>query len=160
MRRTACAILLLAACAPVQLGAPAGGAAPAPSGRAAVDEMAQMVNAHRRARRCAPLVWMRGLGNAAQAHSDDMARRRYFEHVSPEGTGPAERVRLYGVSYRALAENLAHHSGAPRQVLAGWLASPGHRRNLDDCTYTHHGIGVRDGRWTHLFVTPLAPASR
>jgi uncharacterized protein YkwD len=115
------------------------------------------VNAHRRSAGCGELVWMQAVANAAQGHSDDMARRNYFDHESPEGLGPSERLRAQGVTFRSMAENIALHPGAPREVLAQWLASPGHRRNLDQCSYTHHGIGVRDGLWTHLFMTPLPP---
>ncbi|HEU4885419.1 MAG TPA: CAP domain-containing protein [Longimicrobium sp.] len=131
----------------------------APGGQRAVEEMVALVNAHRRRVGCPELVWMQAVANAAQGHSDDMARRNYFDHRSPEGRGPTDRLAAAGVTYRALAENIAQHPGTPRDVLAGWLASPGHRQNLENCTYTHHGIGVREGYWTHMFVTPLPPPS-
>lgn len=127
------------------------------SARRAVEEMVELVNAHRRSANCPPLVWMQTVANAAQGHSDDMARRGYFDHTSPEGQGAVERLRANGVSYRSMGENIAQHPGGARDVLNGWLASPGHRQNLERCSYTHHGIGVREGYWTHVFVTPLAP---
>lgn len=127
------------------------------SGRRAVEEMVDLVNAHRRSVNCPPLVWMQTVANAAQGHADDMARRGYFDHNSPEGHGPVDRLRAHGVSYRAMGENIAQHPGGPRDVLNGWLASPGHRQNLERCGYTHHGIGLREGYWTHLLVTPLPP---
>lgn len=126
-------------------------------GQRAVEELVALVNAHRRSVRCPELVWMQPVASAAQAHSDDMARRSYFDHRSPEGAGPADRLAAQRVSYRALAENIAHHPGTPRDVLNGWLSSPGHRQNLEQCMYTHHGVGLREGYWTHLFVTPLSP---
>lgn len=127
------------------------------TGRRALDEMVAMVNAHRRSLRCPELVWMQTVANAAQGHSEDMARRDYFSHQSPEGLGPTDRLRAHGVSYRAMGENIAQHPGTARDVMNGWLASPAHRQNLERCTYTHHGIGLRDGYWTHLFITPLPP---
>jgi uncharacterized protein YkwD len=127
------------------------------SGRRAVEEMVALVNAHRRAQRCPELVWMQTVANAAQSHSDDMARRDFFDHRSPEGLGPSDRLRAHGVSYRSMGENIAQHPGTPRDVMNGWLASPAHRQNLERCTYTHHGIGLREGYWTHLFVTPMPP---
>ncbi|MBW3569790.1 MAG: hypothetical protein KY467_01675 [Gemmatimonadetes bacterium] len=123
-----------------------------------MEQMVERMNAHRRSVHCPDLVWMQGAAGAAQAHADDMARRGYFAHQSPEGAGPADRLRAQGVGYRAMAENIAHHPGAAREVLQGWLASPGHRSNLERCTYTHHGLGVREGRWVHLFVTPVSAA--
>jgi uncharacterized protein YkwD len=127
------------------------------SGRRAVEEMVALVNAHRRARSCPELVWMQTVANAAQSHSDDMARREYFDHRSPEGAGPTDRLRAHGVAYRAMGENIAQHPGTARDVMNGWLGSPAHRQNLERCTYTHHGIGLREGYWTHLFITPLPP---
>ncbi|HEU0300991.1 MAG TPA: CAP domain-containing protein, partial [Longimicrobium sp.] len=117
--------------------------APGSGDRRLVEQMAGAVNAHRRSVRCPELVWMQAVANAAQGHSLDMARRNYFNHTSPEGLGPADRLRAHGVDYRAMGENIAQHPGTPREVLAGWLASPGHRQNLERCGYTHHGIGLR-----------------
>jgi uncharacterized protein YkwD len=140
---------------PAPAGAPVSAAVP--TGQRAIEEMVALVNAHRRRVGCPELVWMQPLAGAAQGHSDDMARRGYFDHRSPEGRGPTDRLAAAGVTYRAMGENIAQHPGTPRDVLAGWLASPPHRQNLERCSYTHHGIGVRDGYWTHLFVTPLPP---
>lgn len=170
------AAALLASCIVVQVPAaggpsapPSGGgngsaqspvatpSAPGPGGRRLVEQMVDVVNAHRRGAGCPELVWMQAVANAAQGHSDDMARRNYFNHTSPEGRGPSDRLRAQGVEYRAMGENIAQHPGAPREVLAGWVASPGHRQNLERCSYTHHGIGYRDGFWVHMFVTPLPP---
>jgi uncharacterized protein YkwD len=125
------------------------------SGRRAVEEMVALANAHRRSVGCPALVWMQTVANAAQGHSDDMARRSYFDHRSPEGRGPTDRLAAAGVTYRSMGENIAQHPGTARDVMAGWLASPGHRQNLERCTYTHHGIGLREGYWTHLFITPM-----
>jgi uncharacterized protein YkwD len=163
------AAALAASCITIQVpppAPPAGGSSTSPteapvsvsgpgSGRRAIDEMAALVNAHRRAKGCPELVWMQGVADAAQAHSDDMARRNYFDHRSPEGRGPTDRLTAQGVGYRSMAENIAQHPGTPRDVLNGWLGSPGHRGNLERCSLTHHGIGLRDGYWTHLFVTPM-----
>ena len=136
---------------------PAPPSAPSGSGRRLVEQMVEQVNQHRRSVSCPELVWMQAVANTAQGHSDDMARRNYFNHESPEGQGPSDRLRANGVTFRSMGENIALHPGSPREVLAQWLASPGHRRNLDQCGYTHHGIGLRDGLWTHLFITPLPP---
>lgn len=123
----------------------------------AIGEMARLVNARRQARGCPALVWLQPAAEAAQAHSADMARRGYFDHTSPEGRQPWDRLTERGVSYRTVAENIAWtpEQGA-RQTLAGWIASPGHRANLENCAYTHHGIGLQSAYWTHVFVTPAA----
>ena len=104
-----------------------GDAGPAPGGgdRRLVEQMAGLVNAHRRARGCPELAWMQAVADAAQAHSDDMARRNYFDHESPEGQGPPDRLRAHGVTYRSMAENIALHPGAPRDVLTRVAGQPG-----------------------------------
>jgi uncharacterized protein YkwD len=171
------AVLMLAACmeaAPVQrLPGPGGGGAtgggsmtgsgesPAVSGGAEVREMARLVNEYRRSRGCGPLAWLQPAADAAQAHSDDMARRSYFAHESPEGQRPWDRLVARGVSYRSMAENIAWtpEQGA-RQALRGWIESDGHRQNLENCAFTHHGIGFRNAYWTHVFVTPMQPPPR
>jgi uncharacterized protein YkwD len=169
---TGAAVLLLAACmeavpagrAPSS-GTGAGTARPGGStggtmadGAQMVQEMVRLVNAHRAARGCPALAWLQPAADAAQAHSADMARRGYFEHRSPEGQGPADRLASRGVAWRMVAENIAWtpERGA-RETLQGWIGSPGHRANLENCAYTHHGIGLQDAYWTHVFVTP-APA--
>jgi uncharacterized protein YkwD len=128
----------------------------APSRERLVADMVALVNAHRRSRGCPELQWLDPAAEAAQGHSNDMALRDYFDHVSPEGQRPWDRLRARGVGYRMIAENIAFTPGmSARETLAGWLQSPGHRQNLDNCAYTHHGIGLREARWTHLFVTPI-----
>jgi uncharacterized protein YkwD len=139
-------------------GASGGGSSPAASGSAAVREMVELVNEFRRSRGCAPLAWLEPAAAAAQGHSDDMARRNYFDHVSPEGQQPWDRLAARGVRYRAMAENIAWSpEQTARQTLRGWTESAGHRHNLENCAYTHHGIGLRDAYWTHVFVTPAPP---
>jgi uncharacterized protein YkwD len=167
---TSAAVLLLAACMETvpRSRAPSGGAAGRPAGGTGggtmsgggsqvVQEMARLVNAHRQARGCPALVWLQPAADAAQAHSADMARRGYFEHASPEGQGPADRLTARGVAWRMVAENIAWTPQQDaRQTLQGWIGSPGHRQNLENCAYTHHGIGLQNAYWTHVFVTPAA----
>ncbi len=123
-----------------------------------VQEMVRLVNAHRASRGCPALVWLQPAADAAQAHSADMDRRGYFDHRSPEGQQPAQRLEARGVAWRMVAENIAWtpERGA-RETLQGWIESRGHRANLENCGYTHHGIGLQNAYWTHVFVTP-APA--
>jgi uncharacterized protein YkwD len=162
----AAAALLLAACMETvpAARAPSGERARRPAGGSTgvamdggqmVQEMARLVNAHRAARGCPALVWLQPAADAAQAHSADMVRRGYFDHTSPDGQGPADRLSTRGVAWRMVAENIAWtpERGA-RETLQGWIESRGHRQNLENCAYTHHGIGLQNAYWTHVFVTP------
>jgi uncharacterized protein YkwD len=76
----------------------------------------------------APLRTDPTLQRAARAHSADMLRRGYFGHGA-FGT----RMKRFGAQGPSLAENLAWGAGQrgqPREVVAAWLRSPGHRANL------------------------------
>ena len=158
----ACALALGPACVPA---ATAKRSAPAERSMSLADmppevqELVRLVNQRRASRHCAGMRWDVRLAAVAQEHSEDMARRRYFAHVDPDGVHPAERLDQAGIETWASAENIACGYRTASQVLAGWLDSPGHKRNLDDCDYTHHGIGldVRTRTWTHVFAryTPV-----
>ena len=89
------------------------------------------------------------LRKAAQGHSTDMVRDRFFEHTTPEGATMVDRI-LRAKYVRedqawALGENLAWGTGAfgtPRGAIEAWLDSPGHRANLLRRSYREVGIGV------------------
>lgn len=151
--------LVLAGCAVAACSGPppppAPAAAPPPAAaRGASDEraeVARLVNAHRARIGCDALAWDSAAARAAQAHSEDMARRGYFAHRSPEGQGAGERVRAAGGTWRAVAENIAQGQPTAEVVVQGWLGSAGHRANIENCVYTRHGVGHAGNLWTHVF---------
>lgn len=140
------ATLAWAACTP----SAAEPTAPADS----IQQLSLQVNQHRAEVGCPPLTSHPHLRTVAQGHSEDMARRGFFGHVNPDGKNPFDRLREAGISWTGPAgENIASTRRSPSGVLRLWLDSPDHRANLEQCAYTHHGVGLYDGRWTHLFVT-------
>jgi uncharacterized protein YkwD len=86
------------------------------------------------------------LGRAAQRHAEDMLRRGYFAHESPERTTPRERVKDAGYRPGAVAENLAAGQTSVDEVMDGWMKSPGHRTNLLGRDYKDFGLGLAVGR--------------
>jgi uncharacterized protein YkwD len=77
----------------------------------------------------------RTLQIAATAHARDMVRRRYFGHVSPDGTDPLRRALAAG--YRGahrtgVGENILSWASplTPAEVVSKWMASPPHRRDI------------------------------
>jgi uncharacterized protein YkwD len=157
--RTACAplaALLLAACmATVPMGGGGGnGALPGDGGAGEARRVADLVNARRARAGCVALIWDERAAAAAERHSADMAARRYFSHTSPEGGRVGDRLSAAGVAWRAVAENIGYGPVSADEMVRMWVSSAGHRENIDDCAYTHHGVGVRDGRWTHVFYAP------
>nr|WP_315252172.1 CAP domain-containing protein [uncultured Duganella sp.] len=86
-----------------------------------------------------PLRWNEQLGEAALAHSGDMAARRYFSHTAKDGSNVGERARRAGYNWTRIGENIAFGSYTPQEVLAGWLSSPGHCVNIMNSGFTEMG---------------------
>jgi uncharacterized protein YkwD len=86
------------------------------------------MNKARAAYQLAPLRTNATLRNAARNHSADMIRRSYFAHGDF-----AQRMHRFHVAGSFAGENLAWGVGAraaARTIVAEWLASPEHRKNL------------------------------
>ena len=109
-----------------------------------------------------PLRWNLALGDAALAHSRDMATRRYFSHRAGDGSQAAERAARAGYNWRRVGENIAFGQRSPREAVEGWLDSPGHCANIMNRDFTEMGAayGVTPQRqtgiiyWTQVFGTP------
>lgn len=100
------------------------------------------------------------LRKAAQRHADDMARRGYFDHRGADGSAPRDRVMRAGYSPRLTGENIAFAPESAEEVVAGWLASPGHCANIMDARFVETGVGVATSRkrdhiyWVQTFGAP------
>jgi len=113
----------------------------------------RLVNLRRVAAGCEPLKWHEPTARVAEAHSRDMSRRAYFDHVTPEGTDLSQRLLAGGVTWRgSIAENIALTVRGPATVIELWMDSPPHRSNLEDCSFTHEGLGLFIDRWTQVLV--------
>ncbi|MCL5746881.1 MAG: CvpA family protein [Patescibacteria group bacterium] len=110
----------------------------------AENKMFEMVNQERTSRGIAPLEAWDKLQQLARAHCEDMFRRGYFSHYTPEGLSPFDRMAQADISYTYAGENLAL---APNVDLAmnGFMQSPGHRANILSSDYHRVGIGVING---------------
>jgi uncharacterized protein YkwD len=120
------------------------------------EEVLALTNRERESHGVAPLVWDDGAAEAAYEHSWDMHVRDYFDHVDPDGNGPAERLAEQEVLFLYAGENIARGQRSPMEVVQAWMDSPGHRENLLSPVWTHVGIGVHTGPdrgpwWTQEF---------
>lgn len=111
-----------------------------------------LLNVERAQRGLKPLQGSTTLRRAAVAYAKRMARDDFFAHVGPGGDTLRDRVKrtsyLSGARAWALGENIAYGGGArstPAQVVASWMASPGHKRNVLDAGFDHIGIGIATG---------------
>lgn len=96
------------------------------------------------------------LEDAARKHSLDMAENGYFSHESQDGRTPADRVRASGFEGGFVGENIAQGYTTVDEVMAGWMSSPGHCRNIMDPRYHLLGVGRADAGgqpyWTQNFA--------
>jgi len=118
------------------------------SSRAEVQALAARINRHRVAIGCRALAWDERLAKVARRHSEDMVKRHFFSHTNPDGRDPFERLDAARIHYRAAAENIAYGRSRGRETYDDWIESPGHRRNIENCDYTHFGIGLYNRYWS------------
>lgn len=111
---------------------------------ASENTMIGLVNTERTIRGLKGLVFDIRLRAIARAHSEDMFKRGYFSHYSPEGKTVADRASKEGIDFLVIGENLAY---APSVELAmkGLMNSDGHRANILSPDYGKIGIGTIDG---------------
>lgn len=125
-----------------------------------IRRMVAEVNYERRARGFSPYLESPVCTVVAQRRADDMAKRDYFGHKTPEGlTGYVVELGKAGVStWNWAGENLALNKGFPdpvRTAMDGLMKSQAHRSNIlaDTNTFTHIGVGYTvDPRGRHIFV--------
>jgi uncharacterized protein YkwD len=92
------------------------------------------------------------LSHAADRHSRDMVRHRYFAHDSRNGRSPFDRMRATHYVPRNstwwLGENIGWGSGSLTQPIAmvrAWMHSPPHRANILSRHFRDIGIGIVPG---------------
>ena len=104
------------------------------------------VNNERAKEDVAPLSWCRNLAAASTSHANDMAKRGYYEHDTPEGLDPTDRALTSGYGGGA-GENIAVLQESVVEVMYAWMHSTGHRENILDFSYVHFGFGIARGRY-------------
>ncbi|MGP4091463.1 CAP domain-containing protein [Streptomyces sp. KR55] len=121
----------------------------------AVARVVALVNSERSKAGCSPVTVNAKLTKAAQDHSADMASHKNMSHTGSDGSEPGERITRAGYSWRTYGENVAYGYSSPEQVMAGWMSSPGHKRNILNCGFKEIGVGLAQpgNYWTQDFGT-------
>ena len=116
-------------------------------------ESLQLVNDARSKQDLSSLQFEAELNEAAQAHAEDMLKRQFYDHVSPEGDTVMDRyIAAGGSQYRLVAENIARCRGcrvpadetAVRDLHQGWMNSPEHRENILAEGLSGYGFGIAE----------------
>jgi hypothetical protein len=125
----------------------------------AADQVLTLVNQARAQAGLAPLTLDPQLTQSAQSFSEYMASANFYAHEGPDGSTPLSRMNAAGFPGTGTwGENIAADYSDADSVMQVWMASPGHRANLLNPTFTRIGIGVAYNAnsqwkyyWTHDF---------
>ncbi|WP_345043079.1 CAP domain-containing protein [Streptomyces sannanensis] len=118
-------------------------------------EILSLINAEREKAGCSALTVNPQLTQAAQAHADDMEKNNLTGHTGSDGSDVPARIDRTGYRWRAYAENVSGPGqGTAQAHVTGWLDSPGHKGNIDNCSLADTGVGVAGDRVVQVFATP------
>lgn len=154
MKRAVCILWLTimigaASCVPFYWGDAAGYFSTTdPSVR---DEILVLVNRERQENDLPPVAGDPALSAVAQNYAEDMARRNFFSHTSPDGQDLFERLTAAGVPYRRTAENIAWGFRDAGTLVGRWMDSPGHRKNILG-NFTKIGVGAYRGYFVLVLI--------
>lgn len=97
------------------------------------------------------LVWNDQLEAAAYSHSEDMYKNNYFSHTAPDGANGGVRIQRAGYKWSTYGENIAQGHRTEKEVVEGWLQSPGHCKNIMNRSFKEMGVARVGTFWTQEF---------
>ena len=103
-------------------------------------ELLALINQERKRYNLTSVTLDSTLNNLAQNHSDDMKKRGFFGHITPEGLSPDDRRSKMNIS-TPVGENLANSINV-QYIHAGLMRSGAHRANILNSDWTKVGIGM------------------
>jgi len=141
------------------------------------------VNQERKRRSLPLLAWSDRLAEVARGHSRNMAKDDFFSHEDSDGDEVFERIQKHGYQqvrdFTMVAENIFKINtirsertyiwpsgerkeiiyNSPdsmvRQCIAGWMKSPGHRKNMLHRDLNQQGIGVALNDQGEVLITEV-----
>lgn len=100
----------------------------------------------------AAVSWNNQLEAAAYEHSEDMFTNNYFNHTAPDGSNGGVRIERAGYSWMTFGENIAMGYRSEKEVVADWLKSPGHCKNIMNGSFKEMGVARAGNYWTQEFA--------
>ncbi|MFF2141596.1 CAP domain-containing protein [Kitasatospora sp. NPDC058190] len=150
MCAAACAAPLL-----VLAGANAAPAAPGFVQQASAGGILALENTARAQAGCPALTENAQLTQAAQTHSNDMAKSNFFSHTGSDGSTTQSRITASGFPLTdGGEENISQGATSSQGVFDGWWNSAPHKAAILNCSWTKTGIaGAQPGNyWTQVFT--------
>ncbi len=97
--------------------------------------------------------------HVARARSRDMAAKRYFAHVEPDGDNAKRILGRRAIGASEVTENIGHTVGlslrqGSRRMARWWYLSPPHRKQMlaRDINYVGIGVARRGSRFTYTAI--------
>ena len=127
-------------------------------GAAYVNQVLKLVNKERAKAGVPELKLDARLTKAAQIRSRELVQK--FSHTRPDGRDCLSALIDEGLDYSVAGENIAAGQQTPKQVVASWMASSGHRANILMEDYEYMGLGYTKSSkgyqyyWSQMFMAP------
>ena len=113
------------------------------------------INSSRAAQGRSALDYSPRLEAVARAHGEDMARKGFFSHTGSDGSEIGQRLSRGGYTFCFGAENIALGQPSLEVVMASWMKSPGHRRNILSRKAKDVGLArVTGNYWVMVLAAP------
>jgi len=117
------------------------------------DDILALINKYRAKKGLVALHEENDMDAAAHKHSKNMATGRVaFGHSGFDNRLNTFLKNMTGAT--AGAENVAYGAETAEEVVAMWLKSPGHRKNIEG-NYNYTGIGIARARNGQLYYTQI-----
>ena len=128
------------------------------------DVLVDLTNRNRQESTIAYLEPNEILAKAARLKAEDMARKSYFSHESPDGSTPWDWIDRVGYAFTYAGENLAVNFVDSEDVMGAWMESKTHKKNILNPSFKEIGIGTATGIYKErvaIFVVQMlaSPAS-
>jgi uncharacterized protein YkwD len=106
-----------------------------------------------------PLTMNPALRCAARKHSKQMVEEDFFDHTTPWGESPGDRIGGAGYNGFTWGENIAAGNSTAAATMDQWMNSDGHCANIMNPDFEDIGVGYYPGGgyghyWTQNFGTP------
>ncbi len=126
-------------------------------------KLLELTNQEREQQNLPVLVLNEKLSEAASLKAQDMFKKNYWAHYTPEGKTPWDFITLVNYNYEYAGENLAKNFLYSDGVISAWMKSQSHRDNILRKEYTEVGFavvnGILNGEQTTLIVQMLGKPS-
>ena len=154
--RTTCLLVLVLSVMPLAL---TKGDDPPLKMSAEEQEVVNLTNAQRKLAGLEELQPNIKLFESARLHAANMAKQNKLEH-DLDGKTMVDRLQATGYNLESVAENIAWKQTTPRKLIAAWMESEGHKKNMLTSDFVHIGVGMAkndkgEPYWVAVYATPL-----